>query len=261
MRETSCRSLHSKRTAPGAFLPCLPADSAAYLLALAGIYDLLGIDGVPVNLLFQNFSVFADQEVDAARGLIFVDVDAVLAGYFSSPVTQQREGDADLVGEGFVGVGTVHAHTQNLGVGGFQLFEILLEGLHLRSSTTGEGKDVEGQNDVALAAVLAQGNVLVVAAIEVLQFEVGSDVADFQFHGRLGFLALSLDLRTNHRSGEQPDPQSCRNTSSFHGHSFGRNCRSVHCGWERGQSGKTPKRFDEDSTEAHLRTLYNDRVQ
>jgi hypothetical protein len=38
-------------------------------------------------------------------------------------------------------------------------------------------------------------------------------------------------------------------------------CRSVHCGWERGQSGKTPKRFDEDSTEAHLRTLYNDRVQ
>src|SRR3981081_2332528 len=62
-------------------------DSAAHFLALAGIYDLLGIDSIPVNLLFQNFSVFADQEVDAARGIVFVDVDAVLAGALPPPVT------------------------------------------------------------------------------------------------------------------------------------------------------------------------------
>ncbi len=130
-------------------------DSAAQLLALAGIDDLLGIDGIPVNLLFQNFSVFADQEVDAARGFVFVDVDAVLASDVSSPITQKREGNADLVGEGFIGEGAVHAHTQDLGVGGFQLLKILLEGLHLRGSTTGEGKDVEGQDDVAFAAILA----------------------------------------------------------------------------------------------------------
>ncbi len=77
-----------------------------------------------------------------------------MAGDISTPVTQKREGDADLVGEGFIGEGAVHAHTQNLGVGGFQRFEILLEGLHLRSSTTGERKDVERQNDVALATIL-----------------------------------------------------------------------------------------------------------
>ena len=130
-------------------------DSAAYFLALAGIYDFLGIDGIPVNLLFQNFSVFADQEVDAARSFVLVDLDAVLAGEISTPVTQKREGDADLVGEGFIGKGAVHAHTQNLGVGGFQRLEILLEGLHLRCSTTGEGKDVEGQDDIAFAAILA----------------------------------------------------------------------------------------------------------
>src|SRR6266851_4318132 len=129
-------------------------DSTAHFLALAGIYDLLGIDGIFVNLLFQNFSVFADQEVDAARGFVFVDVDAVLAGDLSTPITKKREGDADLVGEGLVGVGAVHAHTQNLGVGGFQRLEILLERLHLRSSTTGEGKDVERQYDIALAAIL-----------------------------------------------------------------------------------------------------------
>src|SRR3981081_3279064 len=130
-------------------------DSAAHFLALAGIYDLLGIDSVPVNLLFQNFSVFADQEVYAARGLILVDVNTVLAGDISTPVAQKREGDADLVGEGFIGERAVHAHTQNLSVGGFQRLEILLEGLHLRGSTTGEGKDIERQNDVAFAAILA----------------------------------------------------------------------------------------------------------
>src|ERR1700687_2773580 len=91
-------------------------DSAAHFLALAGIYDLLGIDGIPVNLLFQNFPVFADQEVDAARGFVLVDVDAVLAGDISTPVTQKRGGDADLVGKGFICAGGVHAHTPNLGV-------------------------------------------------------------------------------------------------------------------------------------------------
>jgi hypothetical protein len=95
-------------------------DSAAHFLALAGINDLLGINGLFVNLLFQNFSVFTDQEVDATSGFVLVDVDAVLAGDISTPVTQKREGDADLVGKGFIGEGAVHAHTQNLGVGGFQ---------------------------------------------------------------------------------------------------------------------------------------------
>ncbi len=129
--------------------------SAAQFLALAGIYNILGIDSIPVNLLFQNFPVFADQEVDAACGFVFVDVDAVLARDISSPIAQQREGDADLVGKSLIGVGAVHTHTQNLGVGSFQLFKILLEGLHLRGSTAGKGKDVERQNHVALATILA----------------------------------------------------------------------------------------------------------
>ncbi len=34
--------------------------SAAQFLALAGIYNFLGIDSIPVNLLFKNFSVFTD---------------------------------------------------------------------------------------------------------------------------------------------------------------------------------------------------------
>jgi hypothetical protein len=143
-------------------------DSAAHFLALAGINDLLGIDGLFVNLLFQNFPVFTDQEVDATRGFVLVDVDAVLAGDISTPVTQKREGDADLVGKGFIGEGAVHAHTQNLGVGGFQLFQILLEGLHLRGSTTGKGKNVESHDNIALAPVLAKRNFFQVVAVEIV---------------------------------------------------------------------------------------------
>ena len=54
------------------------------------MHDLLGIDGFPVNLLFQNFSVFADEEVDAARRFVFVDVNTVLASDVSSPIVQRN---------------------------------------------------------------------------------------------------------------------------------------------------------------------------
>src|SRR5260370_28008069 len=74
-------------------------DSTAHFLALAGIYDLLGINGIFVNLLFQNLSVFADQEVDAARGFVLVNVDAVLAGWISPPLAPKRGGEAQLIAD------------------------------------------------------------------------------------------------------------------------------------------------------------------
>jgi hypothetical protein len=58
--------------------------------------------------------------------------------------------------EGKVGEGTVHAHTQNLGVGALQLGEILLESFHFTGSTTGEGEDEERQGDVLLPSVILQ---------------------------------------------------------------------------------------------------------
>src|ERR1700693_607667 len=97
--------LNSKRPAPCASLPHLRAwISAAHFLALAGIHDLLGVDGIFVNLLFENFPVFADQEVDAARGFVLVDVDAVLAGDISTHISQKREGDAEPCGHRFLSV-------------------------------------------------------------------------------------------------------------------------------------------------------------
>src|SRR5208283_2492302 len=152
----------------------------------------------------------------------FVDVNTILVGYFPTPVTEQRKGDPDLVGKGFIGEGAIHTYTQNLGVGGFQLFQILLEGLHLRGSATGEGKNIERHHDVALISILAQRNIFQVFPIEVLQLEIGSHVPDFQVHGRrrglvcLSLVVLSSHSRTQQRRHQQAHPQHYRNTPSFH---------------------------------------------
>jgi hypothetical protein len=55
-----------------------------------------------------------------------------------------------------IGKRRIHAYTQDLGVGGFQLCEVLLESLHLLGSTTGKREDIERQGDVLFAFELAQ---------------------------------------------------------------------------------------------------------
>src|SRR2546425_11540393 len=96
--------------------------------------DLGGIDGLFVELLLQNFSILADEEIYTARGFVFVNVDAILAGVFSSPVNRQRALLADVVGEGFVGERAVPALTHDLGVGGFQLLPLFVAAFYLSGS-------------------------------------------------------------------------------------------------------------------------------
>ena len=157
---------------------CCPLSSAIQFLPLAGVYDLCRIDGIVVDLFFQNLAVLAYQKIHSPRSFVFVHVDPILPRDVAAPVAEQGEGDSNLIGEGFVGEGTVHAHTQDLGVGGLQLFKILLEGLHLGSSTTGKGKDIKRKYDVALAAILTQGDIFEIGAIKILEFEVRRDIAD-----------------------------------------------------------------------------------
>jgi hypothetical protein len=128
--------------------------SLLQFMPLACSDDLGGIDCLLVELLFQNFSILAYEEIYAAGGFVFVDINAILTGHFPAPITCQRKLNSNLVGEGFVGERAIHAHTQDLGVGGFQLLEILLEVFHLLGSTTGKGKNIKCQDDIFLAAVL-----------------------------------------------------------------------------------------------------------
>ena len=130
------------------------------LRTFAGVYDLRRIDGRLVHLLFQNMTVFADQEIHSTCGFVFVDVNTVLASAFAAPIAQKREGYTDGIGKGVVREGTIHAHTQDLGVSSFQLFQILLEVFHLLRSTTGESKDVERKHDLLFTAILAQADFL-----------------------------------------------------------------------------------------------------
>src|SRR6266852_9841980 len=100
--------------------------SVLQLMTFASRDKLCRINGLVVYLFFQNLSVFSDQKIHSARSLIFVRVDAILMGDLSAPITEQGEGDGYLVCKRFVCERAIHAHTQDLGVGGFQLFQILL---------------------------------------------------------------------------------------------------------------------------------------
>src|SRR5215472_8901057 len=69
---------------------------------LAGCYDLARIDGLVIDLLFENFAILSDQEIHAPGCFVFVYVDAVLVRDLATPITQQRESHANLVGKGSV---------------------------------------------------------------------------------------------------------------------------------------------------------------
>src|SRR5438094_6170247 len=125
---------------------------------LASVYDLLRIDGILVDLLLQNLPIFPDEEVHATRRLVFILVDSPLVRHFAAPIAQQGKRNSNLIRKGFVGEGTIHAHTQDLGVGSFQRLQILLEVFHLLRSTPRESEDVKRQNNILLPPVLAQGN-------------------------------------------------------------------------------------------------------
>src|SRR5437588_5294710 len=154
--------------------------SVFHFRTFAGVHDFAGVDGFFVDLFLQNLSILANQEVHSTGSLVFVYVDAVFVRRFAAPVAQERKGDSNLVGKSFVGEGAVHAHTQNLGVGGFQLLQVLLEVFHLLRSTAGEGENIKGQDHVLFSAVVAEGNVFQFLPIEVLHLEVGSKIADLQ---------------------------------------------------------------------------------
>jgi len=62
--------------------------------------------------------------------------------------------------------------------------QILLEVFHLLGSTARKGKNIKRQDDIFLAAVLAQADVLQIVSIEILELEIGRCIADFEFRGR-----------------------------------------------------------------------------
>ena len=113
-----------------------------------------------VFLHLHDLSILVDQICDAAQGLGIGIVDSVFLADVTAEVTQERKRHTDLLRPSFVREWTIHAHTQNLGIGAFQRLQLLLESLHLLLSTAGEGKDIEGEHHILLAAKVRQLDVL-----------------------------------------------------------------------------------------------------
>ena len=108
-----------------------------------------------------DFAFLIHDECGAFRPVVLVAFDivgpenSVSLEHFAVHVAQEGKGDADLLGEGGVGGGTVNTDSKNDGVAGFELGLISLIGLKFLRSTTGEGQNIESEDYVLLSAVIA----------------------------------------------------------------------------------------------------------
>ena len=127
-------------------------------------HSRVGIDGAVAFFDVLDDAVFVDDDVGALRPVVgfVLDVialeDAIGGEHLFVHVAEEGKLNVDLLGERGVGGGTIHAYTEDFRVGGVDLAcgESSLDRLKLFRSTTGEGEDVDGEEYVFLAAVIAE---------------------------------------------------------------------------------------------------------
>src|SRR5712691_9193184 len=73
-----------------------PGASFFALAALAECHDFRWVDGIVVDLHFNDFAAFVDHVVDATSCFVLGIVETILAGNIPSPVTQEWESDGDF---------------------------------------------------------------------------------------------------------------------------------------------------------------------
>lgn len=110
-----------------------------------------------------NHTLLVDDERRALRKFVARAPDlfqtlrhSIQLEYLAIRVTEQREVNINLFRVCGVRRGTVTAHTKNDRVTGFQLGPISLIGFQFTGSGVGEGKDVEDDDHVLLAAKVAE---------------------------------------------------------------------------------------------------------
>jgi hypothetical protein len=117
-----------------------------------------------------------------------------------------------LLGEGSVGGGTIQTNSENFRIRGVNLTggDSSLDRLKLLRSTVGESQDVNGEEHVFLAAVLAE---LYAFPLIAEQGEIRGGVADLKGHpGDVGFLHLLCKWRRRNGSGKKKP----KGYSAFH---------------------------------------------
>jgi hypothetical protein len=126
--------------------------------------SVVGIDGGVAFFDMLDDTVFVDDDVGALGPLVGLRLhvvafeDAVGGEHFFVHVAEKRKLNIDLLGEGGVGRGRIHADAKNFGVGGvnFSCVDSRLDRLELLGSTTGEGENVDRQEDIFLTAKIAE---------------------------------------------------------------------------------------------------------
>jgi hypothetical protein len=138
-----------------------------------------GIDCAVAFLYVLDLALLVDDKGGAIGKLKLVVQDAVFFGDLPGHVAQEREFHPDFFSEGGVGRGSINTDAEDGGV-----FEVDLARVDTRlvclkffRSTTGEGKNVEGQYNVLLAAEIAQLHGLSLIAA---QGEIGRHVSDLE---------------------------------------------------------------------------------
>jgi hypothetical protein len=158
----------------------------------------VGVDGAVALFDKLDDALLVDDDVGAQSPLVTFVIfrrvvgleDAVGPEHFAVHVAEEWEGDADLLGEGGVGSGAIHADAEDFCIRGvdFTGGDSSLDRLKLLRSTTGEGQDVDGKKDVLLAAEVAELHGFPAVAEK---SEIRGGVANLERHlGDLGLFAL-----------------------------------------------------------------------
>jgi hypothetical protein len=155
-------------------------------------------------LYMLDLALFVDDKRGAIRKLKLVVQDAILFRDLPRHIAQKRKFHPDFFGESFVRGRRINADSQDLRVFQIDLARVdtSLVSLKLFRSTTGEGKNIERQYDVLLAAEIAQLHRLSLVAA---QGEIRRRVSDLQErvsdlgHGWL----LRLGSRQSEKSGKE----------------------------------------------------------
>src|SRR5215469_16351166 len=145
----------------------------------------VGVDGGVAAFDVANDAVFVNDAVGAQGPLVVIALnvvdfqDAVGGQHLAVHITEKGKLDVDLFRESGVGGRRVHADPKDGGVARINLARIdsRLDRLELLRSTTGEGENIDGEQDVFLAAKVGELHGFPFVAE---QGEVGSGVADFQ---------------------------------------------------------------------------------
>jgi len=175
----------------------------------------VGIDGAIAFFDKLDDALLVDYDVGAQSPLVAFVIfprvvgleNAVGFEHLAIHVAEEGEGDADLLGEGGVGSGTIYTDSEDFRIRGVNLTggDSSLDRLKLFRSTTGEGQDVDGKVDVLLAAEVAELHGFPAVAEK---SEIRGGVTDLERHlSDFGLFALG-GSRNNREGGGGQKPES-----------------------------------------------------